>query len=154
MKKTILLGTLLFTLFSHYSFAGRKVKEIDERVKASFNREFVNAEEVQWVDMKSYIKVNFKVVNQALSAYFNPDGELLAVTRNISSNQLPIGLLLTLKTKYAGYWITDLLEMNDRESSIYFATVTNGDREILLKSQQGNSWQVYRKKRRLPLSSN
>ena len=150
MKKTILLGALLFTIFCSYGFSDRKEKEINERVKASFHREFVDAEEVQWVDMESYIIVNFKVVNQVLSAYFNPEGELLGVTRNISSQQLPIGLLLVLRSKYASYWITGLLEMNDRESSFYFATVNNGCTEIILKSQGNSSWQVYAKKRLTP----
>jgi len=150
MKKTILLGTLLFTLFCSYGFSDRNEKEINERVKASFHREFVDAEEVQWVDMESYILVNFKVVNQALSAYFDPEGELLGVTRNISSDHLPIGLLLELRSKYASYWITGLLEMSERESSFYFATINNGDREIVLKSDGSNIWQVYGRKRLTP----
>ena len=142
MKKTILLGTILLTCFCSYSFADPKGKEISERVKASFNREFADAEEVQWVDMESYIRVDFKVVNLALSAYFDPEGELLGVTRNISSDQLPIGLLLVLRSKYAGYWITGLFEISDRESSFYVATVNNGDREIVLNSHGSGNWQV------------
>jgi len=150
MKKIILLGAISFTLFCSYGFADPKEREINERVKASFRREFVDAREVQWEDMESYIRVDFKVVNQALSAYFDPDGELLGVTRNILSDQMPIGLLLVLRSKYAGYWITGLIEMSDRESSFYIATVNNGDREIVLKSQGSSNWQLYGRKRLIP----
>jgi hypothetical protein len=98
MKKKILVGTLLFNFFYNYSFADLKDSVINQRVKESFYREFVNAEEVQWEDHESCVKVNFKLVGQVLSAYFDPEGELLAVTRNISSDHLTDGSKLGNKS--------------------------------------------------------
>lgn len=146
MKKTILLGTLLFTLISTQSFAGWK-DMISEEVKASFRHEFVDAEDVQWEDSGSFIKVSFKLASQSLSAYFDAEGNLLAVTRYISPDHLPIHLLLLLRAKYPDYWITDLLEMNNGQYSTYFAAINNGDKEVMLKSIGDGNWHVVRKTR-------
>jgi hypothetical protein len=90
MKKTILLGTLLFVLHCSYSFANEKDKGISERVKSSFRHQFVTAEEVQWEELQTCVRANFKMWGQVLSAYFGPEGDLLAVTRNISIDQATI----------------------------------------------------------------
>src|SRR5258706_15559285 len=80
MKKKILLGTVVFTLICSYSFADYKDKGISKRAKASFRHEFVNAEGVQWEDWWLFVKASFRMHDQVLSAYFYPEGDLLAVT--------------------------------------------------------------------------
>ncbi|HEX9513192.1 MAG TPA: hypothetical protein VF939_22030 [Puia sp.] len=147
MKKNILLGTLVFTLICSYSFANDKDKGIIERAKASFRNEFVNAEAVQWEDLGLFVKASFRMNDQVLYAFFDPDGDLLAVTRNILSDQLPIPLLTLLEKKYPGYWITDLFELYTGGETSYYITLKNGDREKVLKSVAGGGWEVYRTKK-------
>src|SRR5580700_4069911 len=104
-KKKFLLGTLLSIFICSYTFAANNDNGISERIKASFQHEFANAEDVRWEDCYQYVKASFKLEDQELSAYFNPEGDLLAITRNIISDQLPIHLLTILRKEYAGYWI-------------------------------------------------
>src|SRR5262249_51367315 len=99
MKKTIVLGIILFNLIYTSVRADGGIK-ISEQVKASFRKEFVNAEQVRWESSGENVKAIFSIDSQILSAYFHMDGELIAVTRNISSSELPIHLLITLKNDY------------------------------------------------------
>jgi hypothetical protein len=143
MKKKFLVGALLSILICSYGFGKEKTNGISEKVKAAFQHDFVNATEVQWEDGKQYIKASFKIGSQTLFAYFDPAGVLLAIIRNISSDQLPIRLQILLKTKYSKYWITDLFEINEGGDSSYFITLNNGDREIVLKSERSCNWRAY-----------
>jgi hypothetical protein len=145
MKKK-LLSILMFTLICSYIFAEDNDKGISERAKASFRHEFVNAESVQWDDFGLFVRARFRMYDQVLSAYFYPEGDLLAVTRNISSDQLPIHLLTILKDQYRRYWITDLFEIYANGETSYCITLNDGNREKVLKADAGGNWERYRAK--------
>ena len=147
MKKKILLGALALTLIYSRSFADGGDRGISERVKQAFRQEFVNAEVVQWENAGQFVKARFRMNDQVLSAYFYPDGEFLAVTRNILSDQLPIHLFTLLKKEYARYWITDLFEVSAKGASYYYITLQCCDNELVLKSEGGESWEKYMTKR-------
>jgi hypothetical protein len=80
-----------------------------------------------------------------LSAFYNENGELLAITRNIQSSQLPLQLLMQVKKDYANYWISDLFEYNGNGSSSYYITLETADSTVILRSN-GTEWEVYNKK--------
>jgi hypothetical protein len=81
-------------------------------------------------------------------AFYSQDGDLLAITRNISSDKLPISLLTGLRKSYTEYWITDLFEMVAAGNSTYYVTVQNADMEVVLKSNEFGVWEVYKKSRK------
>ena len=147
MKKKILLGALLSIFICCVSLAAGNNKEINERIKATFHREFANAEDVRWVDCDQYVRASFKMEEQELAAYFSPEGDMLAITRNILSDQLPIHLLTLLKKEYATYWITDLFELYVNDETIYYVTIQDANREKVLKSF-GEEWELYHTKRK------
>ena len=76
------------------------------------------------------------------------DGNLLAISRNITSSQLPISLMTELKKNYRGYWISDLFEMVMSNETSYYITLENGDQKLVLKSHSGVSWDVYKKEKK------
>lgn len=78
-------------------------------------------------------------------AYYSQEGDLMAVTRNILSNQLPISLLSDLKKNYTIYWISDLFEISASQDASYYVTLQNADYTLVLKSNGINDWQVYKK---------
>jgi len=78
-------------------------------------------------------------------AFYSDNGDLLAVTRNIRSSQLPISLLLELKNKYNSYWISDLFELIVDDQSNYYITLENDNSKLTLRSSDNNSWEKYEK---------
>src|SRR4051812_6669658 len=85
MKRIVITLTVLFSLVSFSSFAN-EVK-VNSKVLASFNSYFKNATEVDWTVTQNFYKADFSLNGQYVAAYYDEAGELVAITRNISSTQ-------------------------------------------------------------------
>ena len=147
MKKTILIWVVLLTMSVTNTFAN-KAEGVSDKIMNSFNKEFVNAKDVEWEIGKQFVKATFKLNEQVIFAYYTSDGEQLAVSRNLLSSQLPINLLASLKNNYEGFWITDLFEMAAANETSYFITLESADHVLVLKSSGASSWQVFKKERK------
>ena len=144
---------LLATLISLFSLVSTtKASDNDPRISAavlsSFNSAFKNAAEVKWTASENFSKAEFSLRGQYVAAYYDVAVNLIDLTRNISSFQLPITLQTKLKTSYESYWISDLFELSDDNGTSYYVTVENGDPKITLKSNGTNEWSVYQKQRK------
>jgi hypothetical protein len=146
MKKRIVFGVLVFSFISSCCFAFKN-EDISEIVKESFCKEFVNAGAVQWENIGELTKAHFTMNGRILDAYFCRSGKLMAVTRNILSNELPVRLFAELNKEYSMYWITDLFEISADDGTAYYITLQNSDRELVLRSEDGGSWEVFKSKR-------
>jgi len=144
MKKRILIFALLLTGIS-YSFANKVDDSINKRAVASFNREFNSASDVKWERKSGFIIATFSMNNEVAFAYYNTDGEMIALARNILSDKLPILKLLSLKRDYSHCWISNLIEVSKAEGVSYYATVENAEKKITLKSAEAGNWEVYSK---------
>ena len=153
MKKRIVFGVLVLSFISSYCFAFNN-RDISESVKESFCKEFVNAEAVHWEEVGEFVKAHFTMNGQILDAYFDTNGKLIAVTRNILSKELPIHLFAELNKEYSAYWITDLFEISAEGGTSYYITLQFSDRELVLRSEDGGSWEVFKSKKEKQLSIN
>jgi len=142
MKKVI-AGLILGCIILVNSAFANTNDNVTEKVAAAFKHEFVQAKEVNWQKADTYFKAVFKLNEDILTAYFSVEGELMGVTRNLLSTELPINLQTSLKRDYADYWITDLFEYAKKETSGYYVTVENGDQRITLQSNDGRNWTNY-----------
>ena len=131
-----------------YSFANN-TDGINKNVTTSFEKDFQNAREVRWDTKKVFLKATFVLNGQVTFAYYSQNGELMAVTRNILSSQLPINQLMNLNKNYDGYWITDLFELSADNQTSYYITLENADSKLVLKSSGSEGWSVYRKETKM-----
>lgn len=121
---------------------------VSQQVLNNFKKEFVNAKDVNWQNTRDYVKATFTLNDQVMFAYYSPAGELIAITRNISSDKLPISLLTNLKKNYSEYWITDLFEAVSNGTGTYYITLQNADVEVILKSDEFGGWETFKKSKR------
>jgi|SRR5450432_491955 len=143
MKTRILLLSIAMLSFTAFSFAA-DAPNISKNVKSSFNMQFSDAREIQWENKTEFIKASFIQNGMALYAYFNRNGELLALTRFISPDHLPLELLYTLKSQNPDCWISDLFEIHTESGTSYYATLENANRVKVVKSEGTNGWQTYK----------
>jgi hypothetical protein len=115
-----------------------------ELITASFHKDFRHAELLATETAKNYTKFTFKLNGTILFAFYSGNGDLLAITHNITSSQLPLELFLQLKRDYDSYWITDLFELNANNNTNYYITLENANSRLTLRSSQG-AWETYRK---------
>ncbi len=137
--------TLAIAVSSLFAFAGEA--EVSKKVLDAFNSEFTSAKEVSWTVTKDYYKATFIYNERYVFAFYSKSGELLAMTRYMSSDALPLNLLTSLKKNYNEYWITDLFEMAKQDGTQYVVTLENADTKLVLKASSGN-WSVHQKIRK------
>jgi hypothetical protein len=147
MKKSILTISIMLTVALTTAFANNN-DGIFQRAKESFNSSFNTASSVKWQQEKNFVKATFIMNDQVMNAYYNNDGDLIAITRNILSDQLPINLMADIKKNYNNHWITDLFEIAAEGQTSYYITLENADETIVLKSSDFSTWSVYKKTKR------
>jgi hypothetical protein len=147
MKSKILIGVFIFITGISSAFANGN-EEVNNKIIRSFQKEFAGAQNVHWVTTKDFMKVTFTLNEQVVYAYYDQNGSLLGVTRNILSGQLPINLLTDFKKNYSNYWITDLFEMAAKGENVYYLTLEDSDHKVVLTSNGANGWDVYSKNKK------
>jgi hypothetical protein len=138
------MKTLFFVLMIVANAAIAEPKDtINENVRRSFNKEFSSARIINWNHTGKFVKARFVYRDQILLAYYSTDGKRIALKRNILSNNLPLSLLFSLKKNYSHYWIIDLFEMSFADHTSYFITLENSDRQMVLRSLNNGTWEIY-----------
>jgi len=147
MKRLVLTLTIALSFISFSSFANAD-DDVSPRALKAFQTSFKNATEVNWSVTENYYKADFALNGQYVTAYYDTDGNMKAVTRNISSLQLPITLQADLKKDYDCYWISDLFELANDDGTSYYITVENADTKLILKASANSGWTTYQKQRK------
>jgi hypothetical protein len=144
MKRLLVTLTIALSFISLSSFAN---DEVSPRAIKSFNSSFKNATEVKWTITDDYFKADFALNGQYVSAFYDTDGKMVALTRNISSLQLPIALQAELKKGYDAYWISDVIEVANETDTSSYITLETADTQHVLKSE-GDFWNNFKKQRK------
>jgi hypothetical protein len=143
MKKIIMILALVLSVSTSFAFTGKDA--INRQALYAFNTEFSGASDVAWTVANDFYRVAFTLNEQKLFAYYNKSGEFIAVSRYISSFELPRYLQRSLKKSYSNYWISDLFKIANHDAISYYVTVENADSKIVLKSDDGSNWSVFEK---------
>ena len=147
MKRLVLTLTIALSMISFSSFAKDDISVAPAALEA-FKNSFRNATEVNWSASETLFKADFSLNGQYVAAYYNETGKMVAMTRNISSLQLPITLQAELKNDYESYWISDLFEVANDDGTSYYITLETADTKLVLKSSAGSTWSTYKKIRK------
>jgi len=144
MKKIILTLISAFVLTITVGYAANKDGNIPQYVESAFNSNFNFAKNVQWQKMDNYYEVIFNQHGRTLFAFYSEDADFMGIANYILSDRLPVTLKSDLKTKYTNYWISDLFTYSINDKPGYVVTLENADQKIMLKSDNGKTWHLYR----------
>ena len=147
MKKIIIILALVLTVSTSFAFTGGM--SVSQNALNTFKTEFPGAANATWTLSNEFYKVTFTVKGQTLFAYYNRSGEFVAITRNISSAQLPTNLKKSLKKMMTNCWISDLFEISNYDETSVYVTLETADSTIVLKSDNGGNWTVFQKSEKL-----
>jgi predicted membrane-bound mannosyltransferase len=143
MKKKILILTTALVLTFAATYAKSNENKIPENVSSVFARDFSRARDINWELYKGYYKASFLDMGVVVYAFYNADAEFIGMASNLTADRLPDGLQSDVKRKYEGYWITDLFQVTNGASPVFFITIENADRKIILKAESNQSWSHY-----------
>lgn len=141
MKKIILLLAITISALSAFAIDST----IDHRILKAFEQEFSTAKDVTWSRGTDYYKAEFTFNGICVNAFYNKDGELMGLTRYITSLDLPLKLQANLKKSHSGFWIKDLFEVTMSESTAYYITLEDADNIVVMKASADGDWSIYKK---------
>lgn len=139
-KKMLVLSTALLMAFG-VTFA-KDIKPVPESIVKKLTREFKNASNVHWKTTDNFYKATFVADEESYDAFYSFDGQLIALSRPITANQLPMGLGKEVKEKSATHSVSDLFEIWSERGTEYYVTFHNEKGAKTYKSE-GTSWVLY-----------
>ncbi|MBS1533047.1 MAG: hypothetical protein JSU01_22290 [Bacteroidetes bacterium] len=144
MKKFFITAAVA-TLFSASVFADGSKKtatkiDVSYTVVNEFNADFAGAKNVTWTVSKDFQKANFILNGVKTTAFYNHEGEFVAVTMNVDAKAIPAKAKAEIADKYNGYDVAGVIvvqnntELNpEADETAYFVDLKNESKEILVK---------------------
>jgi len=148
MKHRILTLALLLSLSLSNLFANTNEEVVNYKAATAFKKDFSQAQDVKWESGRQYVKATFKMNDQVMIAYYTSAGDLLGITRNLTTSQLPINLLADLKKNHKNVWVSDLFEITSNDETSYYITLEDADQTVVLKSDGSYGWTTYKKEKK------
>jgi len=142
MKKLFVIIVIFGSAYSTSLYAQSKTPAI---VLSSFRSSFNNAENVSWSSVKDLYRVDFTLDEQNISAFFDEDGNLIASSRNVTLQQIPMSLKSDLKKNYPDHEVAGLFEVDKEDGITYYATIRNSKNQLSLESTPAGDWIVTKK---------
>jgi hypothetical protein len=133
MKKLTLVFAVLAIMAGSSAFANAENK-ISPTVKASFQKNFANAENVHWQVIDETYIADFQLYGKAVQAAYDEKGELVGISRKMQKADLPLNVSQSLITEYPDYLIADAVtEISYEGKTSYYVTVENARKILQLK---------------------
>lgn len=106
---------------------------VSEEAKASFKKEFVGAQLIEWNEVGEYSKATFIFGNHRTEAYFSKDGQLEGSIRTIFYSQLPIAVMSSVDKRFTNANIADVNEVNNANGTTYHIKLEVKQKKYLVK---------------------
>jgi hypothetical protein len=144
MKKLFITAAIA-TLFSASVFADGTNKKahtvtVSYTVVNKFAADFPNATDITWNVSNNYQRADFVLEGVQTSAFYNLQGEFVAITEDVTAKAVPAATLKEINEKYNGYAVDHVIvlqnntELNpDAEETVYFADLKKGEKEVLVR---------------------
>ena len=126
------------------TYANKNDGNVPQSVISEFSHNFYLARNVKWEKIDNYYEVIFSQSGRTWFAFYSEDSDLMGIASYILSDSLPVSLGSDLKTSYSNYWISDLFKYSIKDGPGYFVTLENADQKIMLKSDDGQRWHLYK----------
>ncbi|MFY0252799.1 hypothetical protein ACDQ55_02475 [Chitinophaga sp. 30R24] len=144
MKKLILLLGAILVLSVNTLFARNYETAVSKKLYNSFTETFTGATDVKWYTEDNHtFTAKFTMSNAKVTAFFKEDGTLLATSRYLQPEQLPLKVAAKLNKKYPGQRVYCIVEYASSDNILYFITLEGTNIWTVVKSDESGSMQTY-----------
>jgi len=137
MKKTIVSLSLMLAVGFTAFAADEPI--VNEKIRASFKKEFAAAQLITWTVTGDYLKATFLLGSHRAEAYFSEDGKLEGCARNLFYDQLPLVVMTSIDSRYNGAVILDVREVVNDDGTVYRLTLEFNGKKYRIKVNTGGS---------------
>lgn len=107
---------------------------IDPKIISAFEKEFSFAKNSKWEIKQELAQVSFLLNDQAVTAWYNSDAELVTIARNILYSQLPISVIRSLEKDYDDAALFGIMEVTHNNETYYQMAVQRENKTVLIKA--------------------
>lgn len=150
MKKFLVTTAIIVSVFCFHASANGG-KPINNRVRASFEKEFAGASNINWQVMRedNIYRAGFVLNNEERYAFYSKEGRLIGTGRVISASALPLMVQKALTTKYGNHNITSVVEYLCGYETSYVISVSKKNMESIIQAYaSGNIYVMKRIKKK------
>ncbi len=136
MKK-LLFSALIAVSISTGSFA-QDVIANNQKAIDNFESLFSGASNVAWVAKEKLTIASFVQDQSKVEVFYNPDGDLIATTKEVKMDDLPTFAKRIISKKYSDYTVKEVFLFKADEETNYFISIENEKESLVLKVNQGS----------------
>jgi len=141
MKKFIIAAITVITLVSAAFAADNNDKALN-----LFKAAYPGAEKVHYKTVGELVSISFVLDSTSMQAFYNAEGEQVAVSRVISYKNLPLRALTTLESKFGNYTATEVIEMDhSTEGTCYYVSLKSNNQKLIAQVSVGGEVSVFKK---------
>lgn len=145
----------VFSALEKSRTTGLNVEKLNKKVSTAFLTKFKRAEKVNWKQVSDLYFAHFEINSKEFAAAYSEDGEMIAMSRHVPTDQLPYAVTNILEEQYAGYKLPEnVTEVVMDGATNYYLTVEGATRLLQLKCSADGSVSVQKKiKKRILVGS-
>jgi hypothetical protein len=120
-------------------------KKLSSAIVANFNIEFKEASNVKWVVTDDYSKASFKDGNTKREVFYNSNGDIIASSKSIHLDELPINAKRTFAKRFEGYNVKEAIRFEGFDEVSYYISGENEKESVILKVSDCNQVSMFQK---------
>lgn len=158
MKKLILIPVIVALLGVNVYAADKGDKGSDKTessarvsrfVMKQFAVDFEGAQNVTWTVGNDFVKADFTVNNEVMTAFYKPSGDYMGSTHLLDVRSLPAKTIEKINDNYSGYTIGDVIlyttnENADVDPVSYFVDLKNAKHEVMVRVSLANNIEFFK----------
>ncbi|AXY76461.1 hypothetical protein D3H65_21760 [Paraflavitalea soli] len=149
MKKFFISLLMLISVFS-YAATPDKGEKVSAHIQAALEKEFKGAQYIVWQSLKGHQLFHAKFIynNEQVNAFFEEDGNLLAIGRYIAPASLPLAITKSINSKYAEYELKDVIEYSKSGETSYVISLENEKTRMVVEAYNNGNTYLFKKEKK------
>jgi hypothetical protein len=143
MKNSILAAFLSISLVSSAFATGES--KISYFILNSFAHDFKGATNVVWTSKTGLAEASFILNGRKMDVFYNPNGSIYAVSKNIELNELPVSAKRAFAKKYEGYTVKEAIQFEGTDEESYYISAENEKESVIIKVEQNEQLSIFKK---------
>lgn len=118
----------------------------NKKVLTAFTSKFRQADKVTWKQVDEIYIANFEMNTREFAAAYSKEGEMIAVSRKLTTDQLPLIVLTSLEERFEGYKLPgQVTEIIMDGATSYYLTLEGATRFLQIKCSADGSVKIDKK---------
>lgn len=135
--KNLFLTSILVAALATSAFATGE-SNINYFILNNFRLDYRGATNVEWVARPNYAKATFMYNNQKTEAFYNTNGQLIASSKAIKLDELPVSAKRAFAKKYEGYTVKEAIEFVEKDEVNYYVSAENDKEKVVIKVDEND----------------